>query len=335
MGILSKNGKAVKLDAKGWKIISQLIKNPRANLNEISKNIGLNRNSIEYRIKQLKEKGLITGCKTIINTQKLGYKKYHIFFTINTSQHENEFIEKLKESKYVNTIISYKGKYNYEISIMINDETKLLDIYYLLIKDTSISSEEILLLTKNIKSEVLPTKFFKKEVNNGKYIRNGKEEKYNPDINDIKIMRILSNEGDLSNVEIGNRIGISHDTVRYKIKKLIASNYITEFRPAIDYSRLNLSMQTILLKLNYKYYNKHTELDLFLKENQNVIWATKSFGKYDYVIYILCENSNELIQFFDEIKDKFGPIFKTYDLLLVDKQHKYSYMTDLVFDGME
>ncbi len=323
--------KQIKLDKKAWKILSELINNPRKNLNEISKNIGLKRNSVEYRIKQFQEKELILNYKTIINSKKLGFNEYRIFLTINTSNKEKEFIEKLKNSPYISSIMSYKGKFNYEISIILNNELKLLEIYSSLINNISISSEEILLVLEVIKSEVLPLKFFKKEINPNKIFLSKKEEKYLIDENDLKIMEILSQDATISNIEISNISGISSDMVRYKIKKLVSSNFIVEFRPNINYKKIGLSMETILLKLNYYYYDRHKDFEKFLLEHQNIVFALKCFGPYDYIVYILNENSEELISFFDEIKDNFGPIFKNYDLLLLAKEYKYLDNAKIIF----
>lgn len=332
MEVLFEKKEKISLDAKDWRILYVLIKNPRLPISKIAKECQISRNSVEYRINQMKEKGLITGFKSVINISKLNYQSFHVFLTLNSTKNEKEFLERLNESKYVNSIISYKGKFNYEISIMTKSLKEALEVYSNLIREMSISNEEILILLSTIKSEVLPLNFFKKEVTIKPSVNKilKKSSIYDVDDTDIKLMRLLANTSNLNNVEIANELKISTDIVRYKIKKLVDSDYILEFRPAINYNILNLSMKTILLKLNYFYYDKHKEFEQFLKGDGSVIWATSSFGKYDYILYILTDDYNELHEFFDKINDKFGSIIKVYELLLAHKQYKYSFMSDSV-----
>lgn len=320
-----------KPDTKDWRILNSIIFDSRESVSKIAKECLISRNSAEYRINRMKENGLITGFKSVINIEKLGYKKFHVFLMMNSTNDEKMFLDRIVASPDVNSIMSYKGKFNYEISIIAKDLNVFLDIYHSLIKDISISSEEMLILLTNVKGVVLPKKFFKKDVDVS--VQNVIKKKfidYNIDEVDFNLMKILSADASLSYIELAERLKVSIDVVRYKFKKLIDSGYILEFRPAIDYSVLNLSVKTILLKLNSYYYDSHLSFESFLREDDSVLWCTSTFGGYNYIVYVLTENVEELHEFFDKIKDKFGYIIKTYELLLAHKQYKYQFMSDSI-----
>ncbi len=331
MQVLSNKTTKLLLNAKDWKILNIMLENSRLPLSKIAKLCLMSRQSVEYRLKQMQINNLVMGFKTVINIGKLGYKSYHIFLALNTLKKEKEFLDKAKKLNYVNAIITYRGKFNYEISIMAKTLEEFLEIYQNLIKEFSIYKDETLILLKTIKSEVLPSHFFKKDIEMIKNFKKfkKKEIEYKVDIVDLEIMKILSNDSSLSNIEISNRLNTSKDKIKYRIKKLIDSNHIIQFRPVINYFLLNLSINTILLKLDY--YEITTEdFEKFIKMENSVIWCAKTFGKYDYIIYVLSENLNDFHDSFENLKDKFENVIKTYELLFAHKEYKYSFMADSI-----
>ena len=202
-------------------------------------------------------------------------------------------------------------------------------IYRELTNGVVISEEEMLIISSNIKSEVLPKKFFKKEVSsrvNFNSLQKKEENSYSTDKVDLNILKILANDASLSNVAISQKLNISRDIVRYRIKKMEECGIIVEFRPALNYSILNLNVKTVLLKLNN--LDNFEEFEKYLKNDGIIIWATNTFGNYNYIIYFLTEGFEDLHNFFSEIKIEFGPIIKTYELLLAYKQYKYSFLIE-------
>ena len=57
----------IKLDLKDKKILRILSDNSRTPLTQIAKQVGLSRDSVEYRIKNYEKSGLIEGYRTLVN----------------------------------------------------------------------------------------------------------------------------------------------------------------------------------------------------------------------------------------------------------------------------
>lgn len=329
MRVLSDKNDKLQLDAKDWRILNNIIENPRIPLSKVAKNISLSRQSVEYRLKQMEKNGLITGFKAIVNIGKLGYRSYHIFLTLTTNKSEDLFLEHAKKLPFVNAIITYRGRFNYEISIMAQNIEEFLKYYNLLVKGFSIQEDDTLILLKTIKSEVLPYKFFKKDVEKYNKTNIRKEVPYNPDNTDITIMKELAENSSLTNTELSSKLDMSKDTISYRVKRLIESNYLIQFRPAINFDILNLSVNTILLKLD-QYNLTPQDFEKIVAQEDSVLWATRTFGKYDFIIYVISENLGKFHDFFEKIKVIAEGSIKMYELLFAHRQYKYSFMADSI-----
>jgi len=318
------------------KILSLLCKNVRLPLAKIAKLMNLSRQSIEYRIKVMEKSQLIQGSRTVINIGKLGYQSYHYFLSLGNSSDEKELVKKSIENMYVNTLISYSGKWNYELAIMARNPKEAQDQFLNLIKDFKIINYLPCIILETIKAEVLPN-LIDEKIPQIKNIKNDPsfskqfsliEQKYTPDEKDLSLMYLLSQNAQLSLLELGRQLHLGRDSIAYRIKKLIRSGYIKEFRPIINYDILSFSVQSILIKSNNQ--DDKEKFKLFLKNNKNVIWATELFGTWDYLIYILDYNQEEIHGFISNIKTNFPSLIGSYEILFAYKEHKYSFMSEVM-----
>ena len=62
----------IKLDLTDRKILTELDKNCRISNSVLARKVNKSREAMKYRIKQLQQKGILTGFITSINPNKLG-----------------------------------------------------------------------------------------------------------------------------------------------------------------------------------------------------------------------------------------------------------------------
>lgn len=318
------------------KILGLLCHNFRLPLSKIAKIVRLSRQSVEYRIKVMQEHHLIAGSRAVINIRKLGYQSHHFFLTMQNSESERTFIERCKKHDSVNALISYSGKLNFEVSIMEKNPNSALINLSSLIYGLEVADIIPTILLENVKSSVLPS-LQSPKISSLKYIRNdpsfikqffSQNQKYLADEKDLELLFQLSQNAQISLTSLGKKVKLTNDGVAYRMKKLVSSGHILEFRPVIDYAALGLSIQAVLLKLRNRTPDIDLQLSIHLKENKNVVWATTLFGNWDYLIYLLHERQEEIHSFIESLKNKLTNHLSSYDILFAYKEHKYSYMTE-------
>ncbi|MBI3334451.1 Lrp/AsnC family transcriptional regulator [Candidatus Pacearchaeota archaeon] len=326
--------KKVILHKYDQRILTLLCMNARLPLSKIAELLKLSRQSIEYRIRVMQKEHLLAGSRAVINIKKLGYQSYHYFLTVHNEASEKELIHRCREHDHVNVLISYSGQWNYELSIMARHPAEAQKHFLELIKELVIVDYVSTILLDTIKASVLPS-IVSERVPSLKYIRNDPsfskhfslhEIDYKIDEKDLAILYILSQDAQLSIAEVSKKLHLSRDTLAYRIKKLIRSRYILEFRPVIDYSVLSLSVQTVLLKAN-RATIEDEKFRRYLKEQNSVLWATEVFGSWDFLLYIVTNSQEEINAFIDTLRKKFSSYLYSYEILFAYQEHKYAFMT--------
>ena len=113
----------VKLDLKDRKILFELDKNSRQSNSEIAKRVGLNKNTVNYKINRMTQEGVIKGYYSVIDSSKLGYfsiKIYLKFFNTN-QEDEKKMIEWLNSQKIVGVLAKIGAIYDLAVMCWIKN----------------------------------------------------------------------------------------------------------------------------------------------------------------------------------------------------------------------
>jgi DNA-binding Lrp family transcriptional regulator len=279
---------------------------------------------------------LLAGSRAVINIKELGYHSYHFFLMLQDSKSEKELVFRCKQSSMVNTLINYSGKWNYELSIMAKETEDALKHFLNTIDGLKVIDYVPTILLRTIKSTVLPG-LESKKLPSLKYIRNDpsfakqfllSRQEYRVDNKDKEILYLLSQNCQLTLSEIGKKIKLTNDAVAYRIKKLVRGNYIIGFRPVVDYAALGKSIESILIKIHNRTPEVDEKMSQYAQSNKRIVWATALFSTWDYLVYFLHENQEEIHEFVKELKDGFSEYLISYEILFAYREYKYSYMTE-------
>ena len=86
----------MKLDEIDIQLLSELQKNGRKTIKELSQEIGISASPTFERIKKLEKSGIITGYSANIDAEKLG-KKLYAFAHIGLKEHSKEAVDKFTD----------------------------------------------------------------------------------------------------------------------------------------------------------------------------------------------------------------------------------------------
>ena len=152
------------------------------------------------------------------------------------------------------------------------------------------------------------------------------------DKTDLELLQALSQNATQSTLALAKDLNLSKDTVKYRIQQLEKENYLVEYRPVINFSALGISINAVLIKLNHN--EQEIKLfETFLKSEESVLWAVKTFGYFDYLIYIMGRNLDEFHEVINRLKQKFEGIIKTYDVVFAYYEVKYDFMAKNIVKG--
>lgn len=326
-----------KLDVKDKKILFCLSQNARAPLTTISKNVALSRDSVKYRISNYEKQGILKKSRTLVNVAKLGYDSYHIFLRLNnpSKEKEGEIIEKISGLSFIRAILKFFGSFDLEIAVIaknINEFDSHLTKIVSIVKD-NIQDYEILIISNTYCSGPFPNSFLKdikKHVFKFASERI-KNDEYKPDKKDFEIIKLIRDDAQMSLIDIADKIKLSADAVSYRIKKLMKS-VIIAFVPVINYKSIGYNIHALLVNISSLDEHNEKRLSNFLESNDDILWAVKTLGRYNLLIYTCTTNDIELQKTISELRNLFPEQINRYESLLAFEEYKYTYAPDCIFE---
>lgn len=334
----TKEIKKIKVDAKDKKILSILSSNARIPLTQLAKRVALSRDAINYRIKNYEKKGIIQGYRTMVDLSKLKYSAYHLFLRLNnpSKEIEQKIINKLVKHPYIRAIIKFSGNFDFEIALVAKDEIELDNQITQITKDCSgfLQDYEILTLTKTYIAESLPKSFSEYKIE--KLSERKTENRFNKKTDktgkkDIEILKVISENALVPLYEIGEKVNLSADAVAYRIRNMINSGIIIKFIPIINYISLDYNLHTILLNVSAFDEKREELLKEFLSNNKNILWAIKTIGRFNVLIYLLVKNIEDLQNTIISLRSLFPKQINHYETLIAYEEYKYIYFPSQLF----
>lgn len=321
------------LDAKDKKLLFILGNNARAPLTKVAKSVQLSRDAVNYRIKSYFKKGILKGSRTILNVKKFDYDSYHFFINLKGQSEsvEKKIVEKIASLDYVRAVLKFYGHYELEIAVIAknNDELERIASELTEIIGSESKENELLILTKNLRSGPFPNSFFKEK---SKIISEKTEKKISIDKKDLKILEVLRNNADISLVSLSEKVKLSADAVNYRIKNLISSNYIFGFSYIVNYGAINYDVYALLLNIQSLSLEDEKKLKFFFSNDENVFWATKTIGKFNVLAYLAVEEISSLHNSIRKIKELFPDKLTNHEYLSAVAEYKYTYAPDCLFE---
>jgi Lrp/AsnC family transcriptional regulator for asnA, asnC and gidA len=320
------------LDLKDRKILYQLNLNCRQSNTQIGKIVGLSKQVVDYRIKKLEEKSIITGYQTVINSFKLGFDvyRYYVSFQNATQKTKDEMVDFLTKYKNMWSVYSATGLFDLGILIWVKD-LKNFQLFWEEFNDTygDYVSDKIysVLLYLNTYSHtyLLPDSYDISD--RKKFIQIGPEPAADIDHLDYDLLNIIVLNARKPIVEIAKQLNCSSQTVNYRLKNLMNKGIIKSCKPSIDYSKLNLHQMGLGLWLR-KLSNRRKIWE-YIGENPQVTSIETCAGYADLQIELILDSLDTLEDFMTEVSEKFQDSIKNYNFFTLKHQYLFRCLPDM------
>ena len=322
-----------KLDLKDRKILYELDLNCRQSNTQIGKKVGLKKDVVAYRIKRMQDDGVIKNFWTVINTFKLGYNVFRIYVNFHyvSTQIKNEIIQYFTSYKNAWAVASVKGPIDLDIIIWVKNIYEFYNFW-----DKTLEKYEDYFVKYTI-SIYIQAVGYKKS-----YLLGGTNKSVNKmydttcdgtsviiDEIDYKLLNELAINARIPLIDLAEKIGISSQTINYRIKNLIDRGVIQAFRVNIDRSKLGLQLFKIDIFL--KEYKQRKNIIKYLDEKGYLECLNVATGWSDIEPEIVVEDMDKLINLMEEINHKFPNVIRKLDYCIMTEVHKERWVPELYF----
>ncbi|MCD6227401.1 Lrp/AsnC family transcriptional regulator [Candidatus Micrarchaeota archaeon] len=315
-----------RLDEKGKKILKGLRFNARISLTQLAKNAGISKETLNYRLRSMEEKGLISRYFPELNVYKMGLTIFRVALKLKNidEELENRFEEYLSTiptiwvgylygewdilfgvmvhnplefDKYINEIMQKFGQHISEKAIGIQINDFFLDYDYIYGKSLRRNS---LQLYDNEACSVITL-----------------------DSKDKKIIALLYNNARQSYFEISKQLSMSPETVKRRIKALENSGIIKRYLTSINRMPLGYKKYKVLLYVNNFSLKNKKDLLNYCFNTPNITHVTTTTGSWDLEIDYDATTLTEFHTLFRQLRNRFSSQITDYSVLA---NYKYQYI---------
>ena len=299
-----------KLDKLDCRILFELDKNCRIPETKLAKIIGKSKEAVRYRIKNLKEMGIIRGYSTYLDFGALGFEGYKIYLKIREKpEQKKQFIDHLKSRKDIFWIGIGDGAWSIGITFLAQNA----DEFYQKKSELYAKYRDIVLSEVNasmVEGMMFPKKFLVEE--NGDTVepvyifRNSKPVEF--DEVERKIVGALLHNGRIRLVELTGLCGASIEVVRNRIKRLEERGVIQGYSADISYQKLGMEYYKAFLY--YEGLTPAMEKRIFenARRHPNVVSLIKTIAPWAVELEIMVENYPKYNEVIGQIRREFADV---------------------------
>ena len=143
----------------------------------------------------------------------------------------------------------------------------------------------------------------------------------NLDLKDRKILYELDLNARQSDSEIAKKVGLTRDSVRYRINKLVENGYINYFMTLLNSMKLGYDWYRTFFKFQNLTIEKEKEIIDYLKKRAS--WISKVEGIWDLNTGIFVKNVYEYRDLINEFLLKYSSFIERYDVSIVTREWSY------------
>lgn len=137
---------------------------------------------------------------------------------------------------------------------------------------------------------------------------------YKIDKKDRKILTVLNSNCRISNTKLGKLIGLSRDSVVYRINNLEKEGIIENYTIDINYEKLGYVAYSLAVKLQSVSQEIEEKIINFLIKNKRVVFIEKILSKYDLAFIILARSLEQIDEETKAIRQFIGTNLKYIDI---------------------
>jgi len=319
---------AYKIDLRDRKIMLELDKNSRQSTSDICKKTKIPRNIIDYRIKRLLEKGIITKFVTEVALGKIGYFTYKIYCQISglSKDVQQKFYLDLIKNKDFIWVAKCEGRWDillasYSKNIINFNKIKkdFLMKYGKYISDYSITTvDEAYILERAYLIENTHREFVE--------LYMGGTEVAELDDNDKKLLEILANNAKMKITDLANNLRLNVRTVINRIHRLEKLGIIQGYTAFFDLKKIDCQFFKVCIYLKDLNEKRYKEIMQYCKAQKNVVHLIESIGPWELELEIEAHSNKEFQEINNEIRNSFSDIVRKVESVIITDEMKLEFL---------
>ena len=318
------------MDRLDRRILFDLDCNSRRSLSELSRNVRLGRDLVTYRIDRLKSAGILNRCTAMINPYKLGLTVYKTYLKLEANKDRlAQFVAYLDKHPRTSWLAECYGKWDLVWCVLARSPKEIFDL-----QDGLFSEFRDLIVGYNVCTLVnywwFPKKYLVGEsdceqkgwgFHCPEFTFGTTPDEYVLDETEYGIVQLLSEDAQMSVMEMARRLGTTPAIVKYRTEKLEELGVIAGYR--VDLNRASLGMTVFKVQVSPRIFDAEKEKGFhdYCRKHQNISAYYQQLGDYKIEFEVEARNYEDFSAVIDEIRERFPDYIRAMDYMMVRKDY--------------
>jgi DNA-binding Lrp family transcriptional regulator len=315
------------LNLKDKKILAMLEMNARIPQSELAKNVGVSKQVIKYRLENLEKQQYIQGYNAIIDLNKLSQTIFVIYLKLTniSSERERTWIQTIDKDPNVLGVGKNAGHWDLTLVLRAKNNQELDSLLKKLLTGKEDKIKERL-ITSEIESTYLSTSLIFNSKN--KEFSTSQIENLKHDEKDLEIINILSENCRTSLLEISEKVSMSPNGVKERIKNLEKNKIIIGYKTKINLEKLGFLHFRVFLHLKKFNPEIHKKIKQFIINKGNTESISRYMGYADIDFRCYARSLEEFYTFISQLKDTFLTEIIEVDSMPIFRWEKINYLSN-------
>lgn len=315
------------IDELDRSILAELDINCRRSTVELARVLSRSRQTIDYRIERLEERGILVNYHTTVNYSRIGFRKYKIFLRLrNLPARKAEFREFLYGLGNVYWIGESSGTWDILIGLFYRQELELASVGNKLV---SMFDDVVVARFGQVMVSIdqFPKAYF-----TGKPLPHrellGDVRQHELDSHDYTLIAELIHDARIPLTRLGEILDLSIVAVQRRIKRLEEAGIIVQYRIGVDLERLGLKLYKIIFDLwNYS-DEEHAQFLAYISNRPEIQYVVRNIWSVE--LEVIVPSYQEILGVIDDIRTRFPRLAAGVDTLLLDSDEWTSALTNII-----
>lgn len=320
------------MDVFDRRILFELDCNSRRSLSDVARKVRLGRDLVSYRLERLRNAGILNRCTAMLNPYKLGFTVYKTYLKLEASKGRwNEFVSYLDQSPYTAWLAECYGKWDIIWSVYARSPKEVYDL-----QDRLFSDFRDIILAYNVCTLVNYWWFPKKylisqspgEVREWafhlpEFTFGTTPLEHNLDQVEYNIVQLLSQDSQMSCVDLGKVSQTTAAIVKYRIEKLEEIGVINGYR--VDIDRATLGMTLFRVQVFPREYDAAQEAEFhnYCQSHPLISSYEQQLGDCKLEFEVEAHDYAEFSAVIDEVRERFSRYLRTMEYMMVRKDYQH------------
>ncbi len=279
----------------------------RASVAELSKKTRLRSHSVRYALQGLLERRILRPY-SFIDSEALGFSAYN--FLCALSSHRSEVRERFESTlcNHLNVSGAYRigGDFHYRVVLLARSTRELLDIM-----DTIVGDFGEFVIERSFVVRCGAWIFSRRYLNpSGRpstplYVGPSEVAK-KVDETDVKILRVIGEEGDWQIATLAKKLQLPPSTVEYRLRRLQKDEIVKAWVYAVDAGAFGMLDYRLIVTMKYIDENTRNAFFSFCSKHPNIYSFMRCIGSWDFEIGMEVENRQQVVDIVQSLHESFS-----------------------------